>query len=123
VSKDDHEQHEQVERTIAERKVLATAMEEGPVWELLPASSVISKDGPLQHYPELPMSVAQRTLARLITAGLIGTYELHGEEEFTGEAALSSVTDPEVWKNAAGGGPCLFLTAAGQQAITAPGQE
>lgn len=106
-----------LDRDVAERKALIIAMEEGYVSELLPASFMITPEARQQDFPALDLSKAREALRRLIEARLVGTYLLNSNNEYLGDAAISSLHDDTVWTAPASGGLCLFLTAAGERAV------
>ncbi|MFF2390372.1 hypothetical protein [Agromyces sp. NPDC058104] len=106
-----------LERSIADRKILITAMEEGYVAELLPESFVITSTSRQRDFPTLDLPTARDALQRLIERGLVGTYMLNSEDEYLGDAAIASVRSVAVWTDPGSGGLCLFLTELGEQAV------
>lgn len=104
-------------RSVADRKILIIAIEEGHISEVLPESFVINKAGRQQDFPALDLATARHALRRLFESGLVGTYLLNSDDEYLGDAASSSVQGDTVWTTPASGGLCIFLTAAGEQAV------
>lgn len=111
------DEQEWLARSVADRKILIIAMEEGHVRELLPASFLITEAGRQQDFPALDLSTARDALRRLFDSGLVGTYLLNSDDEYLGDAAISSIQSDTVWTAPASGGLCLFLTAAGERAV------
>ncbi len=102
-------------RDVAERKVLVNAMEEGQIWELVPESYVITDQGREQDYPRLTLRDARTLLVRFVRDGFIGIYRLGEDADFLGEAAVSLLSDDEIWTMQGNGGLCMFLTNAGER--------
>lgn len=104
-------------RSTVDRKILVIAMEEGYIGELLPASFVITDAGRRQDFPALDLPTARDALRRLLERGLVGTYVLNSDDEYLGDAAISSVQNDAVWTTPGSEGLCVFLTTTGEQAV------
>ncbi|MFD5864766.1 hypothetical protein ACFWGP_07440 [Agromyces sp. NPDC127015] len=104
-------------RSVADRKVLLTAMEEGFVAELLYEFFVITEAGRQQAFPALDLLTARAALRRMIELGLVGTYLLNSDNEYLGIAAVASVERDAVWTTPGSEGLCLYLTATGEDAV------
>lgn len=100
-----------------DRKVLIIAMEEGSVAELLPASFVVTESGRRQDFPALDLPTARSALTRLLAQGLVGTYVLDSDDEYVGDAAISSVQSDQVWTTPGSDELCLFLTSTGEHVV------
>ena len=104
-------------RSVIDRKILIIAMEEGYVGELLPASFMITEAGRRQDFPAFDLPTARDALRRLLERGLVGTYVLNSDDEYLGDAAMSSIESDAVWTTPASDGLCLFMTATGERAV------
>jgi len=113
----EHGEEEWLERSVADRKILVLAMEQGYVCEVLPASFIITGTGRHQDFPDLDRTTAREALRQLIERGLVGTYMLNSDDEHLGDAAIESVQRDAVWTSPGSGGLCLFLTKSGEQAV------